>query len=65
MARQNEYVGADKPHQGLTRESAEVRDMALTLKLQIPQDTRNLTQVICGDPLPGRSALERMQGQNL
>lgn len=22
-------------------------------------DTRNLTQVICGDPLPGRSALDR------
>jgi hypothetical protein len=30
------------------------------LKLQpVPNDTRNLTQRICGDPLPERSALYR------
>lgn len=26
---------------------------------EVPVDTRTLTQRICGDPLPGRSALER------
>lgn len=28
---------------------------------EIPADTRNLTARICGDPLPGRSALDRRQ----
>lgn len=28
----------------------------------IPPDTRDLTGVICGDPIPGRSALDRMRG---
>ena len=28
-----------------------------------PPDTRNLTQRICGDPLPGRSYLDRMRAQ--
>jgi len=27
----------------------------------LPVDTRTLTGVICGDPLPGRSALDRRQ----
>ena len=25
----------------------------------LPKDTRNITQALCGDPLPGRSALDR------
>lgn len=29
----------------------------------IPRDTRNLTARLCGDPLPGRSALDRRQVQ--
>lgn len=28
---------------------------------EIPQDTRDLTAVICGDPLPGRRAIDRRQ----
>jgi hypothetical protein len=28
----------------------------------IPEDTRDLTARLCGDPLPGRSALDRMGG---
>ena len=26
-----------------------------------PADTRNLTARVCGDPLPGRSALDRLE----
>jgi hypothetical protein len=28
----------------------------------LPQDDRSLTAVFCGDPLPGRSALDRRHG---
>ena len=28
---------------------------------EIPEDTRSLTGYLCGDPLPGRSALDRRQ----
>ena len=28
---------------------------------EIPDDTRGLTARICGDPLPGRSALDRLR----
>lgn len=34
----------------------------LRLKAQIPDDTRDLTGRLCGDPLPGRSALDRLGG---
>jgi hypothetical protein len=27
----------------------------------MPDDTRGLTERVCGDPLPGRSALDRRQ----
>lgn len=38
--------------------------VAALLKL-IPPDTRSLTGCICGDPLPGRSALDRLlQGRS-
>lgn len=33
-------------------------EIAELLKL-VPPDTRDLTGVLCGDPLPGRSALDR------
>lgn len=29
----------------------------------IPSDTRDLTARLCGDPLPGRSALDRRAGR--
>ena len=29
------------------------------LIIQIPKDTRTFTQAFCGDPLPGRSALDK------
>jgi len=32
---------------------------ALRLRRAVPADTRDLTSFICGDPLPGRSALDR------
>lgn len=31
------------------------------LMRQVPRDTRDLTGRLCGDPLPGRSALDRMR----
>lgn len=36
-----------------------VRHQAERLMEDVPADTRNLTQRIMGDPLPGRSALDR------
>jgi hypothetical protein len=39
--------------------SIAVREDAIRLMAAIPADTRNLTQRIFGDPLPGRSALDR------
>lgn len=36
------------------------RDWKKNKKL-IPEDTRTFTQKFCGDPLPGRSALDRMR----
>ena len=29
----------------------------------VPRDTRDFTARFCGDPLPGRSALDRMEGR--
>jgi hypothetical protein len=36
-----------------------VRQQAEKLLAQIPEDTRSLTARLAGDPLPGRSALDR------
>lgn len=35
------------------------KDDAAARLAEIPEDTRTLTQRICGDPLPGRDALSR------
>jgi len=40
---------------------AETKQYALLLLQQIPPDTRNFTALMMGDPLPGRSALDRRQ----
>ncbi|KRB22692.1 hypothetical protein ASE05_16035 [Mesorhizobium sp. Root172] len=40
-----------------------VEDIAARLA-EIPPDTRTLTQRLCGDPLPQRSALYKMQSGN-
>ncbi len=40
---------------------ARKREEIAALLASIPEDTRDLTQRICGDPLPGRSALHRKQ----
>jgi hypothetical protein len=32
---------------------------------KVPKDTRSFTARFCGDPLPGRSALDRMKGRIL
>ena len=42
------HIASHKPHPD---------DLAARLA-EIPPDTRTLTGVICGDPLPGRSALD-------
>ncbi len=38
-------------------------EQAQRLFRQIPPDTRDLTGRLLGDPIPGRSALDRMQSQ--
>lgn len=38
-----------------------VRQDAQARMAEIPDDTRGLTARICGDPLPGRSALDQMR----
>ena len=38
-----------------------VDSQAMRLKRQIPKDTRTFTSRLFGDPLPGRSALDRYQ----
>lgn len=40
-----------------------VRTDADAAKQIVPKDTRDLTARFCGDPLPGRSALDRRQHQ--
>jgi len=32
--------------------------LAERMRSEIPEDTRGITGVLCGDPLPGRSALD-------
>lgn len=54
----------DNRHQGKvgavsSRVDADIVDR---LVAQIPRDTRDLTGVVFGDPLPGRSALDRRRG---
>lgn len=39
--------------------SRRLNDEAARLLRQIPADTRGVTAYLCGDPLPGRSALDR------
>lgn len=54
-------AAADKRRAGLVGQAPRREDPA-ALKLlfdSIPADTRDLTQRFCGDPLPGRSALDR------
>lgn len=43
-------------------DSAAVERQARHLMRQIPEDTRDLTALMFGEPLPGRSALDRQQG---
>lgn len=43
-------------------ERAKIEDIEARLA-EIPYDTRDLTARIFGDPLPGRSALDRMGGR--
>lgn len=51
---------AAKAAAGLTYAVGRVDHALLAARLaEIPADTRTLTQRICGDPLPGRSALSK------
>lgn len=44
--------------------SAEAKRDGEVLLRQIPPDTRDMTSKICGDPLPGRSALSQKSTQS-
>lgn len=56
----NREVSAAKKAAGLTYPTGKIpREVWEARLAEIPQDVRNLTQRICGDPLPGRSALDR------
>lgn len=54
-------VSAARKVAGLTYmvSSHAVDEQARRLMAFIPRDTRSLTGRVCGDPLPGRSALDR------
>lgn len=58
---ENREVSAARMAAGLTFMVGrrDVEAQARKLMEFIPYDTRNLTARICGDPLPGRSALDR------
>ena len=47
---------------GITNLRGVDKAVAAARLAEIPLDTRNLTQRICGDPLPGRDALSRARG---
>lgn len=46
-----------------TRGINSTRLQAERLMDEIPHDTRDLTARVCGDPLPGRSALDKMRAE--
>lgn len=55
---QNRDMARSKAAAGVTRLHGHVNEAVAAARLaEIPTDTRNLTQRICGDPLPGRDAL--------
>lgn len=54
--RQTNYSG--KPHV-MTASRVDERDVAARLA-EIPEDTRDLTAFLMGDPLPGRRAIDRI-----
>lgn len=54
--------GEHEPNPQLWPDKRKVKDDAEALKAKVPADTRELTERICGDPLPGRSVLDRMGG---
>lgn len=48
------------PRQHQVQTASRVNASILSARLsEIPDDTRDLTARLCGDPLPGRSALDR------
>jgi hypothetical protein len=58
--RANREMSASKRAAGVTFLHGRVDEKVAAARLaEIPPDTRNLTQRIAGDPLPGRSALDR------
>lgn len=59
----NRAMTAAKKAAGISRvvSGKRAHDDALRLMETIPRDTRSLTAMAFGDPLPGRSALDRRQ----
>lgn len=56
------YTGRIKVSLGCVEGKAK-SEMAAKLAKEIPADTRTLSQVICGDPLAGRSAWDMRKAQ--
>lgn len=46
---ENPQIAEAKPHEVIERRRA------------IPPDTRSITAIICGDPIPGRRAIDKRQ----
>ena len=58
---QNREMARSKAAAGVTYLHGRVDEAVAAARLaEIPADTRNLTQRLCGDPLPGRDALSRL-----
>lgn len=60
-SKKQQYVAAGKIDHGEGRMSAAAKRDAEQLLAQIPPDTRDFTARLCGDPRPGRSALDQRQ----
>lgn len=54
-----EKEGVDRASAGWCMDRRQVRSDVEARMAEIPRDTRDLTARVCGDPLPGRSALDR------
>lgn len=64
MANPNHKARGRPPHNSRPAPCRPMTENQLRLyrERQIPRDTRDLTAQLCGDPLPGRSALDRRHG---
>ena len=59
--RQRRYKPEKRPAGRENASGASVKEDAAARLAEVPKDTRSLTGVLCGDPLPTRSALDKRQ----